>query len=65
MLKKDKNNTHGLVHSKHFFFIVVSACQRQDQFSELLSTFETKMDDKDDKLTKRQMNNGRTQIKLH
>ena len=27
--------------------------------------FETKMDDKDDKLTKRQTNDGRTQIKLH
>ena len=26
---------------------------------------ETKMDDKDDKLTKRQTNNSRTQIKLH
>ena len=26
---------------------------------------ETKMDDEDDKLTKRQTNNGQTQIKLH
>ena len=66
MLKKDKNKTHGLVHSKHIIFsFVVSTCRGQDRFNKLLCTFETKMDDKDDKLTKRQTNNGRTQIKLH
>ena len=36
-----------------------------DLTNELLCTFEAKMDDKDDKLTKRQTNNGQTQIKLH
>ena len=32
---------------------------------QLIVHFETKIDDKDGKLTKRQTNNGRTQIKLH
>ena len=63
--KKDKNKTHRLVHGKHFLCIVISTCRRQDRFNKLLCTLEAKMDDKDDKLTKRQANNGRTQIKLH
>ena len=64
-LKRTKKKNTRISTQQTFFCIIVSTCQRQDRFNKLLCTFKTKRDDKDDKLTKRQKNNGRTQIKLH
>ena len=66
MLKQDKNKTHRLVHSKHIFFVLSSVhAEGKTDSTNYGVLFKTKRNDKDDKLTKRQTNNGRTQIKLH
>ena len=64
-LNKDQNKTHWLVHSKHLFLYCRQYMPKARPIQQFIVHFETKMDDKDDKLTKRQTNNGRTQIKLH
>ena len=67
MLKQGKNKTHRLVHSKHIFLYCRQYMPKARPIQQIMVYFffKTKRDDKDDKLTKRQTNNGRTQIKLH
>ena len=50
----------------NFFFVLLSVhAKGKTDSTNYRALLETKMDDKDDKLTKRQTNNCQTQIKLH
>ena len=52
--------------AKKIFFVLLSVhTEDKTDLTNYCALLETKMDDKDDILTKRQTNNGRTQIKLH
>ena len=64
-LKRTKNKTLISTQQTLFFLYCRQYMPKARPIQQLIVHFETKMDDNDDKLTKRQTNNGRTQIKLH